>query len=41
MKKLNRKDIHILKKLVKPHIEDLEKGEPGACDIDLQILYIG
>ena len=40
MKKLNRKDIHILKKLVKPHIEDLEKGEPGSLLTSISRYYI-
>jgi hypothetical protein len=40
MKKLNRKDIHILKKLVKPHIEELEKGEAGSLLASISRYYI-
>ena len=32
MKKLNRKDIHILKKLVKPHMDDPDSSSAGLPD---------
>ncbi|MFZ3049371.1 MAG: hypothetical protein WBH08_04965 [Methanothrix sp.] len=40
MKKLNRKDIHILKKLVKPHMDDPEKGEAGSLLTSISRYYI-
>jgi len=40
MKKLNRKDIHILKKLIKPQAEELKKGEAGSLLTSISRYYI-
>lgn len=40
MKKLNKKDIHILKKLVKPPGDGLEKGDAGSLLTSISRCYI-
>ena len=40
MKKLNRKDIHILKKLIKPKEDELKKGEAGSLLTSISRYYI-
>lgn len=40
MKKLNRKDVHILKKLIRPKDKDLEKGEAGSLLASISRYYI-
>jgi hypothetical protein len=39
-KKLNRKDIHILEKLIKPAIVELHKGEAGSLLTSVSRYYI-